>query len=83
MRTGSGGRDRQQMAQLEPFLARYQAAHDTGARNDALERFRWLLEEFRVSLFAQHLGTSEPVSAVRLERAWDEVAAALPTPPGS
>jgi ATP-dependent helicase HrpA len=29
---------------------------------------RWLVEEFRVSLFAQELGTAEPVSAVRLER---------------
>jgi ATP-dependent helicase HrpA len=33
------------------------------------ESFRWLVEEFRVSLFAQELGTAEPVSAVRLERA--------------
>jgi ATP-dependent helicase HrpA len=34
-----------------------------------VEAFRWLLEEFRVSLFAQELGTAEPVSTVRLERA--------------
>ncbi len=31
------------------------------------ERFRWLLEEFRVSLFAQELGTSESVSAAKLK----------------
>ncbi len=31
-----------------------------------LEHARWLLEEFRVSLFAQSLGTSEPVSAKRI-----------------
>jgi ATP-dependent helicase HrpA len=31
------------------------------------ERFRWLLEEFRVSLFAQELGTSEKVSAAKLK----------------
>jgi ATP-dependent helicase HrpA len=30
------------------------------------ERFRWLLEEFRVSVFAQELGTSESVSEHRL-----------------
>jgi ATP-dependent helicase HrpA len=30
------------------------------------EAFRWLLEEFRVSLFAQELGTAQPVSATRL-----------------
>ena len=31
------------------------------------EAFRWLLEEFRVSLFAQELGTAQPVSAQRLK----------------
>jgi ATP-dependent helicase HrpA len=31
------------------------------------EKFRWLLEEFRVSLFAQELGTAQPVSAQRLK----------------
>jgi ATP-dependent helicase HrpA len=31
------------------------------------ERFRWLLEEFRVSVFAQELGTAEPASAQRLK----------------
>ena len=35
---------------------------------DGAGEFRWLVEEFRVSLFAQELGTAEPVSAVRLER---------------
>ena len=30
--------------------------------------FRWWVEEFRVSLFAQELGTAEPVSAVKLDR---------------
>jgi ATP-dependent helicase HrpA len=30
-------------------------------------RFRWLLEEFRVSLFAQELGTSESVSEAKLK----------------
>jgi ATP-dependent helicase HrpA len=32
--------------------------------------YRWLLEEFRVSLFAQQLGTAQKVSAKRLEQAW-------------
>ena len=34
--------------------------------------FRWYLEEFRVSLFAQQLKTPYPVSAKRLDKAWDE-----------
>jgi ATP-dependent helicase HrpA len=32
--------------------------------------FRWMLEEYRVSLFAQQLGTAAPVSAKRLADAW-------------
>jgi ATP-dependent helicase HrpA len=36
----------------------------------ALVEYRWLIEELRVSLFAQQLGTSRPVSAKRLEQAW-------------
>ena len=34
--------------------------------------FRWALEEFRVSLFAQQLKTAYPISAKRLDKAWDE-----------
>ncbi len=34
--------------------------------------FRWMLEEFRVSLFAQQLKTAYPVSVKRMDRAWDE-----------
>ena len=30
------------------------------------EEFRWMLEEFRVSIFAQELGTAQPASAMRL-----------------
>lgn len=41
-------------------------------RQEAVERFRWLLEEFKVSVFAQELGTSEPVSAKRLQSALAE-----------
>ena len=40
---------------------------------------RWLVEEFRVSLFAQELGTAEPVSAVRLARALQELGKANPS----
>jgi hypothetical protein len=31
------------------------------------ETFRWLFEEYRVSIFAQELGTAQPVSLKRLE----------------
>jgi ATP-dependent helicase HrpA len=43
------------------------------AWREAAEAFRWLVEEFRVSLFAQELGTAEPVSPVKLDRALAEL----------
>ena len=39
----------------------------------ALEEYRWLLEELKVSLFAQELRTAQPVSYKRLEKAWAEL----------
>jgi len=36
-----------------------------------LEEFRWLLEELRVSLFAQELRTPMPVSVKRLHKVWE------------
>jgi ATP-dependent helicase HrpA len=36
------------------------------------DSFRWMLEELRVSLYAQHLKTAYPVSAKRMDKAWDE-----------
>jgi ATP-dependent helicase HrpA len=38
----------------------------------ALRQVRWMLEEFRVSLFAQQLGTAYPVSEKRIRKALDE-----------
>jgi ATP-dependent helicase HrpA len=37
-------------------------------------RYRWMLEEFRVSLFAQSLGTRQAISAKRLDEQWGKVA---------
>jgi ATP-dependent helicase HrpA len=42
-----------------------------GTVDPALEDFRWQIEELRVSLFAQELRTSYPVSVKRLKKAWD------------
>lgn len=36
-------------------------------------QYRWMLEELRVSLFAQQLGTSLPVSGKRLDKQWEKV----------
>jgi ATP-dependent helicase HrpA len=68
-------RDRQLAAELRPFQENLKTALRDQKRADsaAFRHFRWLLEEFRVSLFAQALGTSEPVSAKRLQAAWKEI----------
>jgi len=50
-------------------LAPYAAAAERWRGRAGGEALRWLVEEFRVSLFAQELGTAEPVSAVKLDRA--------------
>jgi ATP-dependent helicase HrpA len=59
-------KDESRAKELAPFVA---ALKKLGP---AAGEVRWLAEEFRVSLFAQELGTAEPVSAVRLGRALKE-----------
>ena len=67
-------KDTTRAKELAPFVKAVAALYErrTGGHRPPLQgeagEFRWLVEEFRVSLFAQELGTAEPVSAVRLER---------------
>ena len=58
----------------EPSAAVHSGLADRARLDDpALEAYRWMLEELRVSLFAQELGTSIPVSAKRLQKQWEKV----------
>lgn len=72
--SGNQARDRQHMAVITPLWQRYEQAIARGVESGELVRFRWLIEELRVSLFAQSLGTSEKVSPQRLERLWQSIA---------
>ena len=56
----------------EKYEARLKADRDAGRHDPRLEEFRWLIEELRISLFAQELRTPLPVSAKRLQRFWDD-----------
>jgi ATP-dependent helicase HrpA len=56
--------------------ARLDAWPDGRPLPDALREVPWMLEELRVSHFAQGLGTRGPVSSKRIRRALDEAAAA-------
>ena len=66
-------RDARLMAEMAPLLTQYSRARSAlkGAPDRGLDEFRWLLEELRVALFAQELRTPMPVSAKRLQKAFD------------
>jgi len=69
------GRHAEQVAELWQRYRERAARNAQTARNEPdLEAFRWLLEELRVSLFAQELKTPIPVSFKRVERAWSDLA---------
>jgi ATP-dependent helicase HrpA len=68
-------RDAQRLAELRPLEQRFlrALAERKGQADARLEEFRWLIEELRVSLFAQELRTPQPVSVKRLEKAWEQM----------
>ena len=68
-------RDSQRLAELRPVEQRYlrTLAERKGAVDARLAEYRWLLEELRVSLFAQELRTPQPVSVKRLDKAWEQL----------
>jgi ATP-dependent helicase HrpA len=70
-------RDARARRELSPLQTQYlralSATRKSGARDDKLEQFGWLLEELRVQLFAQALRTPVPVSVKRLQKMWEEM----------
>jgi ATP-dependent helicase HrpA len=70
-------RDARKAAELAPLEQGWQralaASGRYGAPGPELEQFGWLLQELRVSLFAQELRTPVPVSAKRLAKLWQSI----------
>jgi ATP-dependent helicase HrpA len=68
-------RDAKLMAEISPLTTNFRRtlSQRKGAVDARLEEFRWMLEELRVSLFAQTLRTPMPVSVKRLQKAWDVI----------
>jgi ATP-dependent helicase HrpA len=64
-------KSQERLRQLSPYveaLTKLKAEQATSpSRQDQIEAFRWMVEEFKVSLFAQELGTAVPVSPKRLD----------------
>ncbi|MGB0467176.1 MAG: ATP-dependent RNA helicase HrpA [Pontibacterium sp.] len=57
------------------YLSRLEQHKKNGIADPELSHFRWMLEEYRVSLFAQQLGTEYPVSEKRIKQQWQKVLA--------
>ena len=70
-------RDAQLMADYAPLWTNYERRAiqlaKLGTADPQIEQFRWLLEELRISLFAQELRTPVPVSVKRLEKQWEGI----------
>jgi ATP-dependent helicase HrpA len=68
-------RDASRMKEFQPQEQRYWrlVAERKGVMDDRLQEFRWLLEELRVSFYAQELRTPQPVSLKRLDKAWAQI----------
>jgi ATP-dependent helicase HrpA len=68
-------RDAKHAQSIAELWKRYEERLDrqrkTGTVDPRLEEFRWLLEELRVSLYAQELKTPFPVSYKRLDKIWN------------
>jgi len=70
-------RDRVWSGELAGYWEQYQARlkkhQQEGKRDPELSQYRWMLEEYRVSLWAQQLGTKMPASDKRLSKQWGQV----------
>jgi len=77
LRSGGETADRQGTEELKQYWQKYlerRELHDlAGISDPELDVFRWMIEEYRVSLFAQRLGTSMKVSPQRLNRQLEKV----------
>jgi ATP-dependent helicase HrpA len=72
---GDPARDSAKFAELRPQDQRFWrlVAERKGVQDARLQEVRWLLEELRVSFFAQELRTPQPVSVKRLDKAWGQL----------
>ncbi|HUR90673.1 MAG TPA: ATP-dependent RNA helicase HrpA [Ramlibacter sp.] len=68
-------RDASRMAEVKAEEQRFWrlVAERKGAMDARMQEFRWLIEELRVSFFAQELRTPQPVSAKRLQKVWGQL----------
>ena len=68
-------RDAAKLQELQPLEQRYWrlVAERKGQQDARMQEYRWMLEELRVSFFAQELRTPYPVSTKRLDKLWAQL----------
>jgi len=66
-------RDNAIATQINPLWQRYLTLSERAAIDPELTTYRWMIEELRVSLFAQELKSSMPISVKRVEAQWQRV----------
>jgi ATP-dependent helicase HrpA len=75
----NAARDALWSAQVEAVTKEYEQLRArvpaTGAPDDPVARVRWMVEELRVGLFAQTVGTPRPISEQRVYKAIDQLSA--------
>ena len=66
-----GSKDLQFTEEIAKYWSQYEDLRQVKSLDECnqLSEIRWMIEEYRVSLFAQSLGTSIPISAKRIEKA--------------
>ncbi len=62
-------KDQQRYMEVLPYWRAWLQLHASGTGGAQLDALRWMIEEYRVSLFAQELGTAVTVSPKRMARA--------------
>ena len=76
--SGNPARDAAREADIQELKQMWQEKTDSLVKqglpvSDDLAAFKWMIEELRVSLFAQELKTPYPVSVKRLMKEWDKM----------
>ena len=72
-------KDREKAAQVRPYetlavgLLQSLSSKDTAAKRNAVDEFRWMVEEYQVAVFAQQIKTAFPVSPKRLQEKYKEI----------
>lgn len=66
-------KDQRKKQEIQPHIEKYRALKSSSENypddiENMIEEYRWMIEEFKISVFAQKLGTLYPISAKRLEK---------------